>query len=105
MVKFHGLVTIERGPEGNIVSDQAAGHSHGQVPAGAMPEETLHPFNDDATVYTVAHFRRFLTVLEHSPIGAKFSPTTTPSTLYTAKKINSKIFKTFFCFESFKIHK
>jgi hypothetical protein len=45
--------------------------------------------------YTVAHFRRFFTVLEYSPIGVKFSPTTAPRTLYTVKKKISKIFKTF----------
>jgi hypothetical protein len=34
-------------------------------------------------------------VLEYSPIGVKFSPTTAPRTFYTEKKKISKIFKTF----------
>ncbi len=36
--------------------------------------------------YTIAHFCRFLTVLEYSPIGIKFSPTTALRALYTVKK-------------------
>ncbi len=51
--------------------------------------------------YTVAHFRRFFTVLEYSPIGVKFSPTTAPRTLYTVKKKNFENFQNFFSFESF----
>ncbi len=66
----------------------------------------VYLFNDDTTVpYTVAHFRRFFTVLEYSPIGIKFSPTTAPSTLYTVKKKNFENFQNFFSFESFSKHK
>jgi hypothetical protein len=45
--------------------------------------------------HTVAHFRRFLTVLEYSPIGVKFAPTTAPRTLYTVKKKKLKNFLNF----------
>jgi hypothetical protein len=45
--------------------------------------------------YTVAHFRRFFTVLVYSPIGVKFSPTTLPRTLYTVKKTNFENFQNF----------
>ncbi len=55
--------------------------------------------------YTVAHFRRFFTVLEYSPIGIKFSPTTAPRTLYTVKKKKFENFQNFFSFESFCKHK
>jgi hypothetical protein len=51
--------------------------------------------------YTVAHFHHFFTVLEYSPIGVKFSPTTAPHTLYTVKKKNFENFQNFFSFESF----
>jgi hypothetical protein len=44
---------------------------------------------------TVTHIRWFFTVLEYSPIGVKFPPITAPRTLYTEKKKNWKIFKTF----------
>jgi hypothetical protein len=37
----------------------------------------------------------FFTVFEYSPIGVKFPPITVPHTLYTVKKKNWKIFKTF----------
>ncbi len=46
--------------------------------------------------WTDAHFCRFFTVLEYSPIGEKFPPTIAPRTLYTVQKKNWKIFKTFF---------
>jgi hypothetical protein len=36
--------------------------------------------------WTVAHFRRLLALLEYSPIGAIFLPTTAGCTLHTAKK-------------------
>jgi hypothetical protein len=49
--------------------------------------------------WTDAHFRRFLTVLEYSPIGEKFSPTIAPRTLYTVKEKNWEIFKTFLFIE------
>ncbi len=55
--------------------------------------------------YTVAHFRRFLTVLKYSPIGVKCSPTIAPRTLYTVKKNNIENFQNFYCFESFDRHK
>jgi hypothetical protein len=44
---------------------------------------------------TVTHFRRFYTVLEYSPFGVKFPPITAPRTLYTVKKKNWTIFRTF----------
>jgi hypothetical protein len=49
---------------------------------------------------TVTHFHWFLTVLEDSPIGVKFSTTTSPRTLYTVKKKKIKNFQNFFSFES-----
>ncbi len=55
--------------------------------------------------YTVTHFCRFFTVLEYSPIGVKFSPTTAPRTLYTVKKKSFENFQNFFSFESFSRHK
>jgi hypothetical protein len=44
---------------------------------------------------TLTHFRQFFTVFEYSPIGVKFPLITAPQTLYTVKKKNWKIFKTF----------
>ncbi len=46
--------------------------------------------------WTDAHFCRFLTELEYSPISEKFPLTTAPCTLYTEQKQNGKIFKKFF---------
>ncbi len=51
--------------------------------------------------YTVARFRRFFTVVEYSPIGVYFSPTTAPRTLYTVKKKNFENFQNFFWFWKF----
>jgi hypothetical protein len=45
--------------------------------------------------WTDAHFCRFLTVLEYSPIGEKFVPTIAPRTLYTVQKKNGKFSKLF----------
>jgi hypothetical protein len=64
------------------------------------PELPLIAFNPLTTTrrYTVAHFRRFFTVLEYSPIGIKFSPTAAPRTLYTVKKKNFANFQNFFSY-------
>jgi hypothetical protein len=59
-----------------------------------------YPFNNDATVVE-AHFRRFLTVLEYSPVGEKFPPTNAPRTLYIVKK-KIGIFSEFFVFRKFQ---
>jgi hypothetical protein len=55
-------------------------------------QQYLNPFTPTRWK-TVAHFHQFLTVLEYS--GMKFPPITAPYTLYTVKKKNWKIFKTF----------
>ncbi len=55
--------------------------------------------------WTDAHFCRFLTVLDYSPIGEKFPPTIAPRTLYTVQKKKLENFKNFFCFESFNAPK
>jgi hypothetical protein len=66
-----------------------------QVALDMADTRTFNPLSTTGR-YTVGHIGRFLTVLKYSPIGVKFSPATTLRTLYTVKKKNSKIFKTFF---------
>jgi hypothetical protein len=65
---------------------------------------TLNPLRPTRR-WTDAHFCRFLTVLEYSPIGEKFPPTIAPRTLYTVQKKKLENFQNFFCFESFNAPK
>ncbi len=70
------------------------------------------PFNENSINpsrptrrWTDAHFCRFLTLLEYSPIGEKFPPTIALLTLYTVQKKELENFQNFFCFESFNAPK
>jgi hypothetical protein len=60
-------------------------HTYSTCYATAFP--SLHFALTPTRLWTDAYFRRFLTVLEYSPIGEKFPPTTAPPTLYTIKKV------------------
>jgi hypothetical protein len=54
--------------------------------------------------YNCTHFRRFITVLEYSPISVKYPPTIARRILYAVKKKIENC-QNLFCFESFKIPK
>jgi hypothetical protein len=56
------------------------------------------PIRNTFTIFiiTITHFHQFFTVLEYSLTRVTFLQISAPCTLYTVKKINWKIFNTFF---------